>query len=73
MLPFQNVNDEEFSRNLTVTEFAMSKMDIISKILQATSENVACNNQYLNTQNFNNKFAKTTNFFILLKPSIHKF
>ena len=65
ILPFQNVNDEEFSSNLTVTEFAKSKMDIISEILQVTSKNVACKNQYLNTQDFNNKFAKTTNFFIL--------
>ena len=65
ILPFQYVNDEEFSSNLTVTEFAMSKMDITSKLLQATSKNVACNNQYRNTQDFNNKFAKTTNFFIL--------
>ena len=40
ILPFQNVNDEEFSSNLTVTEFAKSKMDIISKILQVTSKNV---------------------------------
>ena len=34
--------------------------------MQVTSKNVACNNQYLNTQDFNHKFAKTTNFFILL-------
>ena len=29
------------------------------------NKNVACKNQYLNTQDFNNKFAKATNFFIL--------
>ena len=44
IVPFQNVTDEEFSNNLTATEFAMSKMDIISKILQVTSNNIACNN-----------------------------
>ena len=66
ILPFQNVNNEEFSSNLTVTEFAKSKMNIISKILLVTYKNVAYNiNQYLNTQDFNNKFAKTTNFFVL--------
>ena len=66
ILSLQNVNDEELSNNLTVTEFAMSKMDTVSKILQVSFKNVACSNQYLNTQDFNSQ----TN---LLKPPIFLF
>ena len=63
ILVFRNVNDEEFSNNLTVKEFAMSKMDIISKILQVTLNNVACNNQYLNTQDFKKQICQNHQFF----------